>query len=35
VPPVPAPTQQALIKTLQTEHAAQGKRLAAIGFQPQ
>lgn len=35
VPPVPAPTQQALVKTLQTEYAAQGKRLAAIGFQPQ
>lgn len=35
VPPTPAPTQQALVKTLQSEHAAQGKRLAAIGFQPE
>lgn len=35
VPPSPAPTQQALTKTLQTESAAQAKRLAAIGFEPQ
>lgn len=35
VPPLPAPTQQALVKTLQVESAAQAKRLAAIGFQPQ
>lgn len=33
MPPVnPAPTQQFLQQTLQKEHAAQGRRLAAIGF---
>lgn len=35
VPSTPAPTQQELVKTLQSEHAAQGKRLAAIGFKPE
>lgn len=35
VPPSPAPTQQALLKTLQTESAAQARRLAAVGYEPQ
>lgn len=35
VPPLPAPTPQALVKTLQAESAAHAKRLAAIGFQQQ
>lgn len=35
VPPTPAPTQQALIKTLQDESAKHARKLADIGFKPE
>lgn len=35
MPPSPPASQQALIKTLQQEHAKHGKKLAEIGFKPE